>query len=95
MSTNMQEQGEQVVFTNEDGEKLSFYVVEQTMISGVNYLLVTDSEEEEADAFLLKEISSQKDGELMYDMVEDETELMAVSKVFEELLEDVSIEYEK
>ena len=28
----------------------------------------------------------------MYEIVEDDTELLAVSKVFEELLEDVSIE---
>ena len=31
-------------------------------------------------------------GDSVYEIVEDETELLAVSKVFEELLEDVSIE---
>ena len=30
--------------------------------------------------------------DMMYEIVEDDTELLAVSKVFEELLEDVSIE---
>ena len=33
-----------------------------------------------------------KDAEKTYEIVEDDTELMAVSKVFEELLEDVDIE---
>ena len=29
---------EQVIFTNEDGEDIRFYVVEETKIAGVNYL---------------------------------------------------------
>ena len=32
------------------------------------------------------------DSQRSYEIVEDDTELMAVSKVFEELLEDVDIE---
>ena len=32
------------------------------------------------------------EGDCVYEIVEDETELLAVSKVFEELLEDVNIE---
>ena len=34
----------------------------------------------------------QGQGDSVYEIVEDETELLAVSKVFEELLEDVNIE---
>ena len=33
-----------------------------------------------------------EDGESIYEVVEDDTELLAVSKLFEELLEDVDIE---
>ena len=33
-----------------------------------------------------------KQADSVYEIVEDETELLAVSKVFEELLEDVNIE---
>ena len=36
--------------------------------------------------------SNGRTAESVYEIVEDDTELLAVSKVFEELLEDVNIE---
>ena len=53
---------------------------------------MTDSEEDDAECLILKETGNQGEGESVYEIVEDETELLAVSKVFEELLEDVNIE---
>ena len=41
---------------------------------------------------ILKETGVEEQTDKMYEIVEDDTELLAVSKVFEELLEDVSIE---
>lgn len=81
---------EKIVFTTEDGEDMEFYILEETTISGVNYLLVTDSDEEEADALIFRERSSE-DNETIYDVVDDDEELKAISKVFEELLEDIDI----
>lgn len=81
-----------IIFTTEDGEKIAFYILEETTISGVNYLLVTDSDEEEADALILKEQSGEDEDETVYDVVEDEEELKAISKIFEELLEDIEID---
>lgn len=81
---------EKIVFTTEDGEDMEFYILEETTISGVNYLLVTDSDEEEADALIFRERSSD-DNETTYDVVDDDEELKAISKVFEELLEDIDI----
>ena len=43
---------EQVIFTNEDGEDIRFYVVEETKIAGVNYLLVTEQEDADSEAYL-------------------------------------------
>ncbi len=80
-----------IVFTTEDGEEIAFYILEETTISGVNYLLVTDSDEEEAEALILKEQKAENEEETVYDVVEDEEELKAISKVFEELLEDIDI----
>ena len=78
-------------YLNETSEKEEFYVLEQTKIGGYEYILVTDTEDEDGECLILKEVG--KDGEeTLYDVVEDETELLAVSKVFEELLEDVDIE---
>ncbi|HJA12966.1 MAG TPA: DUF1292 domain-containing protein [Candidatus Mediterraneibacter merdipullorum] len=78
-------------FADGDGED-EFFVLEETMINGNTYLLVADSEEDDAECLILKEAAGQAPGEGVYEVVEDETELLAVSKVFEELLEDVDIE---
>ena len=69
-----------------------FVVLDETRINGSTYLLVTDSEEHDAECLILKETEGPAPGDGVYEIVEDETELLAVSKVFEELLEDVSIE---
>lgn len=74
------------------GEEIELYVVEQTKINGVSYLLVADSEEDDAECVILKDISTPEDTDSIYEDVEDETELQAVLKVFEELLEDVDIQ---
>ena len=90
-----QDKQEKIVFTTQDNEKIEFYVLEQTMINGVNYILVADSiEDEEANALILKESAYDAD-EIMYDVVEDDNELQAISKVFIEMLDDTDIELEK
>ncbi|MBR6322257.1 MAG: DUF1292 domain-containing protein [Lachnospiraceae bacterium] len=83
---------EQIVFETDEGEVL-FYVLEETRVNGVNYLLVTDSEEEEADCYILKDTSKPEDREAVYEVVEDDDVLEALSKVFKELLEDTEIEF--
>ena len=67
-------------------------MVEETRIAGVSYLLVTESEEDEAEAYLLKDLSEDGEAEARYVFVEDDEELEAVSKVFAELLDDVDLE---
>lgn len=84
---------EKIKFTFEDTkEEVEFFVLEQTRISGKNYILVTDSEEDEAECLILRDMSAAEDTESVYEIVEDEAELSGVLKVFEELLEDVDIE---
>lgn len=84
---------EKIVFTSEEmQEEIEFYVLEQTKINGVSYILVTDSQEDEAECLILKDTSSAEDKESIYEVVESDEELAAISKVFEELLEDVEIE---
>lgn len=78
-------------FTDENGED-EFFVLEETMINGSTYILVTDSEADDAECLILRETKNQDGDENVYEIVEDDTELLAVSKVFEELLEDVNIE---
>ena len=87
----MEERTDNIIFENEEGEEVSFFVIEQTMLAGVNYLLVAESGEDEAEAYILKEIE-EEDGQTVYEMVEEEEELEALSKIFSELLDDVEIE---
>lgn len=84
---------EKITFTFEgEDQAVEFFVLEQTKLGGVTYILVTDSEEDDAECLILKGLSKVEEDESVYEVVEDDTELLAVSKVFEELLEDVDIE---
>lgn len=81
---------EKITFVPDGEESVEFYVLEQTTIAGVNYLLVTDAEEdEEGEAYILKDVSETESEERIYSMVEDEEEWDAVSAVFENMLEDI------
>lgn len=84
---------EKVRLEAEDGQELEFFVEEQAKVSGRSYLLVSDSQEDEAQAYILKE-TSQEDSEIaQYEFVEDEEELDAVSRVFEQMLEDTELKF--
>ncbi|MCI5996553.1 MAG: DUF1292 domain-containing protein [Blautia sp.] len=81
---------EKIRFNLEDsGEAAEFFVLEQTRINGMDYILVTDSEEEDGEALILKDLSSDGDQEALYEIVDDDEELEAVSRIFSEMLEDI------
>lgn len=82
---------EKLTFQGKDGEQAEFYVLEQTRVNGVNYLLVADSEEDDGECLILKDMASEEEQESLYEIVEDEQELSAVLTVFEQLLDDVEI----
>jgi hypothetical protein len=86
-----------VIFTTDNDETVEFHVLEQTKLNGNTYLLVTDADEndEEGNAYILKAVSEDTDESVVYDVVEDEKELEAIAKIFEELLDDVKIETEQ
>lgn len=84
---------EKIKFMFDDGaESVDFFVLEETKINGVSYILVTDSEDDDAECMILKDTSAPEEKESVYQIVEDDVELEAVSKVFGELLEDIEIE---
>ncbi|WP_461812393.1 DUF1292 domain-containing protein [Faecalimonas sp.] len=84
---------EKIQFMFEDGtESVDFFVLEETKVNGVSYILVTDSEEDDAECMILRDTSKPEDSESVYELVEDDTELEAILKIFEELLEDIAIE---
>ena len=83
---------EKIKFQLEDGTEAEFYVVEQTRIGVVVYLLVSVSQDDEATAYIFKDVSEDDSQEACYEMVEDEDEMQAVFKVFEQMLDDVDLE---
>ena len=82
---------EKITFHPEGEEPVEFYVLEQTRIGGHNYILVTDVEEGDGDALILKDMSQDGEEESIYDVVSDDEELEAVSGVFADMLEDVDL----
>ena len=92
-----------VDFVDEDGENEELTVLCQTKLAGVNYLLVSDAEVEDLEdddapvaVFIIKEEGTTEDGEdVVYKIVEDEKEILTVSKVFEEMMDDVDFEIDE
>ncbi len=90
-----------IPFFTEEGDEIELAVLEQTRINGINYLLVSpcegdewDEETEDAYAFILKESSITDSEESTYEEVLDDEELISVSKIFEQLMEDMDFEVE-
>lgn len=84
---------EKVTFVDpETKEEIQFFVVEETQINGTRYLFVTEEEDGDCDAYILKEVAAEKE-DVFYEMVEDDTELAAVGKIFAELVEDAEVRF--
>ncbi len=85
-----------ITMVTDSGESVDFYVLEETRINARSYLLVTDAPEgEDGEGYILKDMSGQQDAEAVYEFVEDDSELDALMKVFEELLSDADVDLEK
>lgn len=82
---------EKIIFTPDGEESVAFYVLEQTRLGGVDYLLVTDSEKEDGEALIMRDISAADEEEALYEIVTDDEELSAVAAVFENMLDDVDL----
>ncbi len=86
---------EQIIFDSENGEQIPFFVIEETTINEVHYLLVSDEDpdtvDSEGEASILKCVSTDGEEET-YEFVEDDAEWEAVLNVFKELLDDLDLE---
>lgn len=76
----------------EQQEAVDFYVLEETMIGGVKYILVTDVEDGDGEALILKDLSQDGDGEALYAVVEEDGELAAVADIFRNMIGDIELE---
>lgn len=86
-----------ITLETDDGESVDFYVLEETKINGMNYLLVTDAEEddEDGDCYILKDMSKAEEADAVYEFVEDDNEMDYLFKIFSELMEDMDVDLEK
>lgn len=82
---------EKVILESSEGEKIEFYVLEQTRIGGYDYLLVTEEATGDGDAIILKDVSDPTDQMASYEFVEDDEELAAIGEIFADMLDDVDI----
>lgn len=82
---------EKIIFQPENEAPVEFYVLEQTKLGGIQYILVTEEEEGDGEALILKDVSAAEDTEAVYQIVEDDTELDAVAAVFANILEDIEL----
>ena len=81
-----------IILIDNEGNEEEFYIEEQTRLYGKNYILVSTAQEGDAEALILKDISEDSNEEAAYVPVEDESELAAVMKIFEEMLDDIDIQ---
>lgn len=58
-------------------------MLEQTRLGGVDYILVTDSEDDDAEALILKDVSAPEDEEAIYSIVDDDKEMDAVAAILQ------------
>ena len=83
---------EKITFVPEgEDAPVDFYVLEQTKLGGVTYILVTDTQEGDGEALILKDLSTEDDAEALYEIVSEDDELQAVAAVFENLLDDIEL----
>lgn len=93
----MNNEEKKITLTTEEGDRVDFYVLEETRINGMSYLLVTDAadDDEEGECYILKDLSESDDADALYEFVEDDNEIDYLFKIFSELLEDADVDIEK
>ena len=83
---------EKVKFAFADGNgEDEFFILEETKINGSAYILVAESEDDDAECLILKDVRDEESGESVYEIVDEDTELDAVSDLFRDALDDMDI----
>ena len=86
---------EKVQFMPEgEDHAVDFYVLEEAVLGGTQYLLVTDSQDDDGEALILRADAGGDGTEVTYEIVEDDRELTAVLLLMRDSLEELGIEIE-
>ena len=66
----MSNEEKKITLVTDDGGAVDFYVLEETRINGMSYLLVTDAaDDEEGECYILKDLSESDDADALYEFV--------------------------
>lgn len=76
---------------DEEGNEIELIIIETAKFEGRGYILASESE----NAYILKDVSEDKDSDSIYEFVDDEKELDMLADVFSELISDMDIDLEK
>ena len=84
---------DKLAFTLDDGSTRELYVLGETKLDGISFLLVSESEDEDDEVMIFRASADTEDEEeAVYDLVTEEDELKRAIAAFEEALDDISIE---
>ncbi|MCI9102428.1 MAG: DUF1292 domain-containing protein [Lachnospiraceae bacterium] len=86
---------EKITLQTDEGEAVDFFVLEETRLGGINYLLVTDEEDGDGECYILEDTSKAEEAEAVYRFVEDDQELDDLFQIFAQLLDDADVEIQK
>ena len=79
---------ESIAFTDlESGEPESFYVIEQTTLNETEYLLVSETNDDDAEVMILKRVG-EEDDDSTYEWVTDEPTQEVLLPIFQALLDE-------
>lgn len=77
----------------ETGLAKELFVLAQTVLGGISYILVTEEEEGDSDAMILKGVPGEEEAEkALYETVTDEKELRDAISAFSDILDDVEFD---
>ena len=84
---------DKLAFTLDDGSTRELYVLGETKLDGISFLLVSESEDEDDEVMIFRASADTEDEEeAVYDLVTEEDELKRAIAALEEALDDISIE---
>lgn len=82
---------EKIEFYDEEQDGFAeFFVLERTRVNGSEYLLAAQELDQDTDAYIFKVVAehTEEGADMVIELVDDDTELEAVGKIFSELMDD-------
>ncbi len=79
---------EKITFLDDENQEAELYVLEETRVGGINYILVSETDDEDGVCYIFRETEVSEADEVSYEPVEDDRELEYIGKIFQELMDE-------